>query len=319
MKLPAKGYAITLSICFGILLCGSAFAACEGTNPKELSNRDTVGIIGGSVRGTYSRFTQDMADVLDRECELRVVPFLGKGSVQNLTDLLYLKGVDVAIVQSDAFSAFLKRDFDTIEDIRTKIKYIAKLYNEEIHVLAGPNIDNVRDLNNETVSIGSPGSGTIDTARIVFEQLDIPITPIAMANSDAVAAVRNGEIAAAVFVAGAPASYFNDVREEDGLRFLKVEIDRNLEREGYISSFLTSEQYPEVVSDDSKVETIAVGAVLAVYNWKPSSSRHQRVQLFARKLFDNLKTFQTSDAYHPKWREVDPSLPVPGWDRLQVQ
>ena len=62
---------------------------------RALANRDTVGLISGSVKGTYARFAQDMADALDKDCHLRIVPMLGRGSVQNIADVLWLKGVDI--------------------------------------------------------------------------------------------------------------------------------------------------------------------------------------------------------------------------------
>ena len=64
---------------------------------RERINRGTVGIISGGVAGTYVRVASDLANVLDKGDDLRVLAVLGKGSVQNIDDLLYLRGIDIAI------------------------------------------------------------------------------------------------------------------------------------------------------------------------------------------------------------------------------
>lgn len=70
------------------------------TQPSARSNKGVVSIITGSVNGTYIRIASELATVLDTD-GLRILAIIGKGSVQNISDLLYLKGIDLAIVQSD--------------------------------------------------------------------------------------------------------------------------------------------------------------------------------------------------------------------------
>ena len=49
-----------------------------------------------------------MARVLDEKDKLRILPILGKGPVQNVIDMLYLKSVDMGLVATDVpeFSKF---------------------------------------------------------------------------------------------------------------------------------------------------------------------------------------------------------------------
>jgi uncharacterized protein len=96
-----------------------------------------------------------------------VLPTLGKGSLQNLSDILYLKGVDIGSVQSGALTyakqhrMFLtsRRVFDT--------------YNEEVHVLARKDIIRLEDLNGQRVNVDVAGSGSAMTAEILFDALGI--------------------------------------------------------------------------------------------------------------------------------------------------
>ena len=58
-------------------------------------------VISGGADGTYIRIAADLANVLDGE-DLRVLPMIGRGSLQNLRDIMFLRGVDIGIVQMDA-------------------------------------------------------------------------------------------------------------------------------------------------------------------------------------------------------------------------
>src|SRR5690606_4186996 len=65
------------------------------------ANSGTIGIISGGADGTYIRIAADLANVLDGE-NLRILPMIGRGSLQNLRDIMFLRGVDIGIVQMDA-------------------------------------------------------------------------------------------------------------------------------------------------------------------------------------------------------------------------
>ena len=97
-------------------------------SPDVLRNRvnqGTVAIVSGDVNGTNIRIASDLASVLDKPDQLRVLPIIGKGSVQNLIDLLYLRGIDIAIVQSDVLS--FRRKANLYPNIPQRIRYVTKL------------------------------------------------------------------------------------------------------------------------------------------------------------------------------------------------
>jgi len=68
------------------------------------ANGGTVGVISGGVQGTYIRIAADLATTIDDGDQLRVLPIIGRGSIQNIADLLFLRGVDVGIVQADVLT-----------------------------------------------------------------------------------------------------------------------------------------------------------------------------------------------------------------------
>ena len=89
-------------------LVGASAQTAPAFNPAR-ANSGTVGIISGGADGTYIRIAADLANVLDSE-DLRVLPMIGRGSLQNLRDIMFLRGVDIGIVQMDAREAAAGRE-----------------------------------------------------------------------------------------------------------------------------------------------------------------------------------------------------------------
>ncbi len=278
---------------------------------RERTNAGTIGLISGGVEGTYIRIAADLAAVLDGP-ELRVLPIVGKGSVQNTLDIMFLRGVDVGIVQSDVL-AYLKRE-RPVPGVEKSMQYIAKLYNEELHLLGGKQIANVADLAGKKVNVDVRGSGTFITASLVFERLGITIEPTHFDQALALEKLKTGEIAALAYVAGRPTRLFRDVRAEDGLRFIPVPGSDAL-LEVYLPAALESTDYPGLIATGETVETIAVGAVMAVYGWQRGSDRYLRVSRFVEAFFNRFPEF-VQPPRHAKWKEVNLAARLPGWTRF---
>src|ERR1700751_1959997 len=66
-----------------------------------IANRGVVQLETGRAAGTSVRLAEDLANLIDDGSTRRVLPVIGKGSLQNITDLKLLRGVDAAIVQAD--------------------------------------------------------------------------------------------------------------------------------------------------------------------------------------------------------------------------
>jgi TRAP transporter TAXI family solute receptor len=276
------------------------------------ANAGTVGIVSGGIDGTYVRIAADLASVLDDGDRLRVIPMLGKGSVQNIADIMFLRGVDIGIVQSDVL-AYAQRE-RLFPGVSSTIQYIAKLYDEELHVIARRDITTIEALARQPVNIDLRGSGTAMTASLVFDGLGIPIEPRHEVQDLALERLKRGEIAALVYVAGQPARLFSGLGADSALHFLPVPQAPEL-LETYLPSRILHANYPALVQEGADVETIAVGAVMAVYAWAPETERHRKVARFVDAFFEQFDTFLRPPR-HPKWREVNLAAQVPGWTRF---
>lgn len=280
---------------------------------RRQANENTVGIISGGVAGTYVRIASDLAAVLDDPAKLRVLAIIGKGSVQNINDVLYLRGIDIGIVQSDVF-AYARRQ-NLHPGIDKRVHFITKLYNEEIHLLARSEHRTVQDLAGKKVNFDNRGSGTFLTASVVFESLGVKVEPTTFDQALALEKLKTGEIGALVYVAGKPTTLFRDLRSEDGLHLMPIPLTPTM-LETYLPSRFTADDYPRLVPTGGAVDTLAVGAVMAVYNWEPGTDRFNKVVRFIDAFFGRFDEFKRPPR-HAKWQEVNLAAQVPGWTRFK--
>jgi hypothetical protein len=100
-----------------------------------------------------------------------------------------------------------------------------------------------------------------------------------------------------------------------GIHFVDVAPTPKL-LETHLPSLFTHEDYPLLVPEGEPVETVAVGAVMAVYNWDPKTDRYRKVENFVKAFFDNFDEFLKTPR-HQKWQEVNLAAVVPGWIRFK--
>jgi ABC-type branched-subunit amino acid transport system substrate-binding protein/TRAP-type uncharacterized transport system substrate-binding protein len=287
-----------------------------GTAKRDLANQlnaNTVTLMTGAFGSTYAQIGADMASVLDKGFDLRVLPVMGRGSAQAVADILLLRGVDAGIVRKDTLAYLERKGF--ADNIRSQFVYVTKMFNEEMHVLAPRAIHTMKDLDGKTVAVDLPDSSTFVTSINVFERLAIKPHLLYIEPRVALEMLRKGEIDAIVAVEGKPLQWLSQVNDPS-LHLVGVDYDKTL-REEYLPAKLTSEDYPNLISASTPVGTIAAEAVLATYNWQAGSDRYHRLALLVDALFSRLALLQRPP-FHPKWQELALMAPVAGWTRFQA-
>jgi TRAP-type uncharacterized transport system substrate-binding protein len=184
-----------------------------------------------------------------------------------------------------------------------------------MYVISSKSVTNLSQLNGKKVSVDLPNGGTFVTAAIVFERLGLKPNFLYIEQRIAMEKMRAGEIDAVIAVGGKPyksVSAFSD----DRFHLVPVEYSRPLQTD-YLPATLTSKDYPNLIAEGQKVDTIAVPAVLAAYNWAPNTDRYRKLSQFVDAFFTKFPTFQ-NPPFHPKWKEVSLSAPLPDWQRLPV-
>src|ERR1700757_3735750 len=279
---------------------------------KQALNANTVTLITGTIGGTYVQIGADLASVLDDGNKLRVLPIVGRGSVQSVADILFLQGVDLGIVRSDTLDYLERKGF--AKDIKKQFTYVTKLYNEEVHVIASKSIRNLRDLEGKTVSVDLPNGGTFVTALTVFERLGMKPKVVYIEQRIALEKLKAGEIDAVIVVGGKPYKGVSSFKD-DRFHLVTVNYEKALQAD-YLPATLSAKDYPNLISDQEQVvDTIAVPAVLAAYNWAPETERYRKLALFVDAFFTKFPAFQ-NPPFHPKWKEVSLAAPLQGWQRL---
>jgi TRAP-type uncharacterized transport system substrate-binding protein len=277
-------------------------------------NAWTVGVAGGLLEGTFIRYAADLAKVLDDGNNLRVIPMVTFGAVGNVTDLLNLRGIDVAITQADVLDHF-RREVK-IPDIENKIQYISPLFLAEVHIYAREEFKTLKDLAGRKVAFNTPGSAANLTGQVVFQRLGIQVEPVLINNAIALEKMRSGEVSAVVHVVGKPNDLFARFKPEPGFHFIPVEYGAAFE-DYYVPATLESGDYPNLIQAGETVSTVAVPAVLAVFNWPKTSDRYRRVSRFIEAYFAKFDQLQ-QPPFQPKWREINLAGKVPGWTRYGV-
>ena len=278
---------------------------------KERKNAWTVGIAGGLIDGTYMRFADELAKVLDDGDNLRILPIVSYGAASNLDDLLYLRGVDLAVTQSDVFEYF--RTERKTPNLQNRVHYILRLPIAELHVLAKTDIRSLEDLRGRKVNFGPAGSGSSLTGTIVFQRLGVQVDQVLIDQQSALQKLQNGEVAALVRVVGKPVDFFTRIPSNSGLHLIPIPYTKTFADYYTVGEFETKD-YPSLIAEEEKIETIAVPTVLSVFNWPRSSDRYRRIERFAERLFANWDQFLAAPR-HPKWRDVNLGATVPGWTR----
>jgi TRAP-type uncharacterized transport system substrate-binding protein len=291
----------------------SAASVGESSQVAQINNW-TVGVAGGLMEGTFLRFVAEMAKVMDDGENLRVLPIVTYGAAENVRDLLYLKGIDIALTHADVFDAFKKEG--KVNNIDRRINYIAQFYVGELHVYARPEIKRIEDLAGKKVGFNTKGAGPTVTGPILFERLGIKVEPQFVNNAIALEKMRTGEIAAILHTVAKPNDLFLKYKPEPGFHFLNVAYTDKF-ADYYLPSTIAHEDYPNLMQPGEKVETLGIPVVLAVYNWPAESDRYRRVARFIEYYFMRFERFK-QPPFHTKWKEMNLAAKVPGWTRYRV-
>ena len=310
MKRPIMAAAVITAVVLLIVFASSAIAAA----PPDVAivNRGVVQLQTGRAAGISVNIAEDLANLIDDGATRRVLPVVGKGSLQNITDLKLLRGIDMAILQADVLDYAKQQNF--IPGLEGWVTYIAKLYNEEFHLLARREVSGIAELANQKVNVDLRGAGTAITAGRLFELLNIQVTPTYDDQEVALEKLRKGEIAALAFVAGKPAPLFRSIAGEDGLHFLAIPLNATVTAV-YLPTRLTAQDYPGLVPADKPVDTVAVGAVLAAANLQLGTERYRNLVNFVDAFFTGFQSL-LDPGHHPKWHEVNITAELPGWRRF---
>src|SRR5436190_14090514 len=105
----------------------------RGAAEAQIRNRLnawTIGLAGGLLEGAPIRFATEIARVVNDGGNMQVLPIVTRGPTENVNDLLYLRGVDAAIINSDSLEEYKSQ----VPQIRQRMTYLLSLFPSELHI-----------------------------------------------------------------------------------------------------------------------------------------------------------------------------------------
>jgi TRAP-type uncharacterized transport system substrate-binding protein len=229
--------------------------------------------------------------------------------VENMNALLYLRGVDLAIVNSDALEEYKVQ----APDIQKRVVYLLNLFPSELHIFVRPEIQSLQDLAGKKVNFNTLGTAAAYSGPLILSRLGIEVEKTFIPHQVALEQMRKGEMAAVVFITSKPVDAFVRGRWDPGFKFIPVTYDRRFE-DYYLPSTLEASDYPNLIKQGERVSTIAVPTALIAFNWPTQVNRYQRVARFVDYLFSRIDRLQ-SPGFDPKWKSINLAATVPGLTR----
>ena len=277
---------------------------------QEKINAWTVGVAAGLIEGAPLRLAAEMARVVDDGDNLHVLPIVTRGPTENLNSLLYLRGVDLAIINTDALEEYKIQ----VPEIQRHVSYLLNLFPSELHVFVRPEIKSLQDLAGKKVNFNTLGTAAAYSGPLIFSRLGIDIEQTFIPHQVALQQMRKGDMAAVVFITSKPVDAFLRGQWEPGFKFLPVAYDPKFE-DYYLPAVLEAAEYPALIPAGERIQTISVPTVLVSYNWPAGSNRYQRVARFTDYLFSRVKQLQ-APGFDPKWQTINLGSTVPGLTRF---
>jgi TRAP transporter TAXI family solute receptor len=283
---------------------------------KERKNAGTIGLAAGQLGGAYPTLAEQIAKVVEDGDTLRVIPMLTRGSLGNVEDLLYLRNVDVALTKSESLD-YLNQSLKI--NLKDRIRYVARLYDSELHILARPEIRSIEDLKGKKVNIGLAGNAADTTVPYVLRALGIDAEIVKVDYAVGFEMMKKSEVAATMRVVGKPGDTFTKAPGDAGFHFISIPTSQYVERftDKYVIGKLMNKDYPKLIPEGETITTLAVPELLAVYNWPRGTDRYLRVERFIVSFFKNFSKLRDGP-FHEKWKDVNLAATVPGWTRSEI-
>jgi len=296
-------------IAFAIGLLALALPADAEQQQKASAARGAVTVLTDGIAEPNSGATRAINELAKEIGNVRVLPIAGHGAVANVRDLLQLKGVDFAVLNSDIFP-FLEQTRQ-YPNAPKQIRYVTHIYSQKVYLLTRKDFKTINDLRGRKLAVPSRGAGSHTTAMTLFNLLGIDV----------------------VLHSGVDLDDFN-VESFDGILLLGDELERarlsvqarrELQvmpigfepplRATYRQAVIEPRELPGIAVAEN-TETIAVSTLLAVYNWTSGQPRYADVSAFSTRLFPAIARLRQNAS--SVWRQGDVNAQIRGWSRYSA-
>lgn len=244
-----------VAVCCIALLTGSALAASKSFT----LNNNTLGVMAGEAQ--WLPVVRALARDLNHREGLRLLPVVGEGSVQAVSDVLRLDGIDAALIPSDSIQyadtqGLMGRDSG-------KVMFLARMATLKLALVTRKSTKSVAELGGKRIATGPANSAGFAAGEWVFGSLGIAFTRVAASGPDALNALVSKQADAALVMGTDDLGRMPDPEAYHVLALPLPEALRSI----YAPALLSPEEMGAMGAGRQPVETLASALVLAVFNW----------------------------------------------------
>ena len=269
---------------------------------------DSISIVTQAAPGRDADRIAELARVYAGAGGPRVLPVAGLGPIANARDLLHMRGIDFAVLDSD-IRAYARLE-GGLQGADTHLTQIMKLYDKTVYVVAVADVKSLADLTGQKVLVLGEDSDGHVTARTVFGLLRIAIDLAAADQASANKALAAGGAKAIVLVAPVGENPLAGLPQDKGLHLLSVPASAALDAI-YERTTLPDSQTVGFAPSGG-MPTLRVATLLATYLWRPNLYRFGPVQQFLLALPPAMASLRGGGAA-AFWRSVDAQASIPNW------
>ncbi|MEZ5776576.1 MAG: transporter substrate-binding domain-containing protein [Hyphomicrobiaceae bacterium] len=309
---------LTAAILFVLAIAAASpgLAAGDGDNIAERISRGRVTILTDGVTeasGLMTEMAARLASAVDEEGQIRVLPVLGYGSAASVRDLLYLRGIDLAILNADILE-YLRIEGQMPEAER-RVRLVTRLADKLAFIAARGEIASFADLKGKRIVTLGADSESHVTARVLLHLAGVEATIIDRDMEGALAALDSGEAAAFVSLGRNPTELQDRLQKVEGVHLIGLPASPEIDRV-YRRWRLPANAAPGLV-EASGLDTVRVPTVLASFAWRAGHSRKAGVDRFVKALLTTIAEVKAAPG--PSiWKSVDMHGEVAGWERYQA-
>ena len=300
----------------------------------------------GSTTGTYFEIGKNLAKYIAPDACIDLKVLSSNGSMDNINHLISVDypNLKFAIVQNDVLQKLRKiakegkgKSQKNAQNLVNNLRVIRPLYNEEIYIITrrDSSINNFGDLEDKTIFIGEPNSGTAMTSRLLYKELFgkklVKYKTAQPLKSDKkgdffkriLKKLSHREIDAIIQVAGQPVKNLTEEyvpKASSKIIQLISYNEKNTKHKGIENYYITTiyaKNYPWLKEN---VSSLSTKAFLVTYKYK-NSTTISKIKKFVEVLDKKLPILQREatkkdDTPHPKWKQVSNECNPPlrgGW------
>lgn len=262
----------------------------------------------GQPNSTAAQILGEAAVAIDRDGDMRVLTVAGYGGVQNVNDLLLLRGADLAVLNSDIF---VHLDITkAYPDAVRRIKLVTSLFSQAVFLFARRGIDNVDALTERKICVPASTDQPV-SLKTILHLLKIKAAVTEIEAGKLRSSGASGCDAVFLYEQSIDLLQGSKIGPDD-FQLISIPADDAVKKV-YREHKLKKENLGAFASSD--LTTLQVTSVLATYNWAPKKTRYLDVVAFIEKLFKRVAADRARKA-DTMLATVDIALEPPGWQRF---